>query len=280
MVSTSLNKLPFVLFQVKEGLYAVGAENVREIVILPKVVSLPNVPPEIRGVINLRGKVMPLIDLRTMLGLPSAAAELDGLIQLLSDREQDHHNWLKELEACVRERRPFKLARDPHACKFGVWYDRYQSDNSLLNMALKKMDDPHRIIHACADTILRLAECGDQDSALRLLAERRNQELAELSRLFDDSRKILREHHRELAVVLCRGKSRFAVSIDRVEAVECIPESDIEPMPAAMAGAGEKRPWRIGKRSKTNQTILLLDEDFFFSVEAVNAEFSRVVSTS
>ena len=80
-------------------------------------------PPEIRGVINLRGKVMQLIDLRVKLGLPSAKAEFDELIQLLHDREQDHHNWLTELEACVRERRPFKMAKDPHACKFGLWYD-------------------------------------------------------------------------------------------------------------------------------------------------------------
>ena len=102
MIHTSPNKLPFVIFQVKEGLYAVGSQNVREIVMLPKVVEVPNLPPEIRGVINLRGKVMPLIDLRVKLGLPSAKAELDELVQLLHDREKDHHNWLKELESCVR----------------------------------------------------------------------------------------------------------------------------------------------------------------------------------
>jgi purine-binding chemotaxis protein CheW len=94
--------------------------------------------PEIRGVINSRGKVIPLIDLRVKLGLPSANVELDELIQLLHDREQDHYNWLPELEACVRERRQFKLARDPHACKFGLWHDKFQTDNSLLKMALKK----------------------------------------------------------------------------------------------------------------------------------------------
>ena len=60
----SSTKLPFVLFQVKDGLYGVSSENVREIVMLPKVVGVPNLPPEIRGVINLRGKVMQLIVLR------------------------------------------------------------------------------------------------------------------------------------------------------------------------------------------------------------------------
>jgi purine-binding chemotaxis protein CheW len=255
----------------KEGFYAISSENVREIVILPAVVPVPNMPPEIRGVINLRGKVVPLIDLRLKLGLPSAKADLNDLIQLLRDREQDHHNWLTELEACVRERRPFKMARDPHACKFGLWYDKFQTDNSLLKMSLKKMNEPHQLIHAAADEVLRLVEAGDTAGATKLLALRRNRELAELSKLFEESRRILVEHHRELAVVLVRGEKRFAISIDQVEAVERIPEQNIEPLPGSMAGQTENHSWRIGKRIKTNQTILLLDETFLFSSDAIDS---------
>lgn len=48
----SATQLPFVLFQIQGGLYAVSAENVREIVQLPPVSIVPDLPPEIRGVIN------------------------------------------------------------------------------------------------------------------------------------------------------------------------------------------------------------------------------------
>ena len=246
------------------------SEHVREIVILPDVVAVPNVPPEIRGVINLRGKVMKLVDLRIKLGLPSAKSELEELIQLLHDREKDHHNWLTELETCVRERKSFRLARDPHACKFGLWYDRYQTDNSLLKMTLKKMDAPHQMIHAAADEALQMTEGGDHEGAVKLLAARRDKELAALVRLFDDARRILRENHRELAVVLTRGEKRFAISIDQVEAVERIPEEGIEPMSAALVEQGAGGHWQIGKRLKTNQTILLLDESLLGSASAIN----------
>jgi len=50
-----LNKLPYGLFQVNEGLYAVSSKNVREIIILTRVTSFTNVPPENCGVINLQG---------------------------------------------------------------------------------------------------------------------------------------------------------------------------------------------------------------------------------
>ena len=157
------------------------------------------------------------------------------------------------------------MARNPHACKFGLWYDKFQTYNNLLKMALKKMDEPHKIIHASADGILQMVEQGDMDGAEKLLAARRNGELAELSKLFEEARRILREHQRELVVVLNRGDKRFAISIDRVEAVERIPEEGIEPMPATMACRSELHQWRIGKRGKTSQTILLMDEDFLFS---------------
>jgi purine-binding chemotaxis protein CheW len=264
------SQLPFVIFRVKDGLYGVSSEDVREIVILPVVVGLPNQAAEIRGVINLRGKVLTLVDLRVKLGLPAAKVELGELIQLLHDRERDHHNWLAELEASVRERRTFSLARDPHACKFGLWYDRFQTDNNLLKMTLKKMDEPHQIIHATAGEVLRLAEGGSMEQANQLLAARRNGELAVLTRLFEDARRTLREGQRELAMVLnCRDK-RFAISIDQVEAVERIPEEGIEPMPPAMAGQSGQQHWRIGKRIKTSQTILLLDAAGLFAAGTQN----------
>jgi purine-binding chemotaxis protein CheW len=270
MKSAPSHKLPFVLFHVKESLYAVSSEHVDEIVVLPKVAGVPDLPSEIRGVINLRGKVIQVIDLRVKLGLPSAKTELDALVQLLHDREQDHRNWLGELEACVREHRPFKMARDPHACKFGLWFDKFQTDDRLLAMALKKMDAPHQTIHATADAVLQMAERGDMQGATELLAERRNNELARLMKLFEEARRVLRENYRELAVVLSRGDKSFAISIDRVEAVERIPEESVEPMPATMAGHAREHHWRLGQRAGTRQTILLFHEDFLLHSGAAN----------
>ena len=61
MIATRQTKLPFVIFQIKDGMYAVEAKNVREIVRLTQVTSVANTPPEIRGVSNLRGNLIRLI---------------------------------------------------------------------------------------------------------------------------------------------------------------------------------------------------------------------------
>lgn len=262
---TQHQNLPFLLFHIQEGLYAISSAVVREIAKIPQVVSVPAAPPEVRGVINLRGKVIKLIDLRVKLGLRPLRADLDVLVQLLKDREQDHRNWLAELEACMCERRPFKLTRDPHKCKFGLWYDQFKTMDKLLGMTLPAMDAPHKAIHATADTALSRAETGDFEGGMELIQQRRSQELAGLIKLFEESRRILSERQHEVAIVLARGEHRLAFSADMVESVEHIPQENVEPMPAMLAALDNGAGCRVAKRTKPSQTILILRDDFLFS---------------
>lgn len=237
---------------------------------VPQVTPVPNASPDVRGVMNLRGKIIELIDLRVKLGLAPFQAELGALIQLLREREQDHRDWLAELEACIHERRPFKLQRDPHKCKFGQWYDAYRTEDRLLRMTLPSMDEPHKAIHATAEEALHRAERGDTEGALELVASRRNRELAALVKLFAESRRILADGSRELAVVLSRGADHLAFSADLVEEVERIPEERIEPMPVSLTGLSGGLCSRIGRRLNSDQTVLVVNEDLLFSPGKLN----------
>jgi purine-binding chemotaxis protein CheW len=53
--------------------YAIPVLKVREIIRLTSITPLPQMPEFIRGVLNLRGKIIPVIDLRRRLGLPESA---------------------------------------------------------------------------------------------------------------------------------------------------------------------------------------------------------------
>jgi purine-binding chemotaxis protein CheW len=50
--------------------YAVETRHIREVLPLPRVVPLPCVPSFIRGIINIRGRIVCLLDLKSILGLP------------------------------------------------------------------------------------------------------------------------------------------------------------------------------------------------------------------
>ena len=61
-----------VVFQLGAELYGVEISRVHEIIRLQTVTRVPRAPSFVEGVINLRGKVIPVVDLRRRFGLPSA----------------------------------------------------------------------------------------------------------------------------------------------------------------------------------------------------------------
>lgn len=64
-------ELHLVTFDLGAEAYAVPIAMVREIVRVGDLTRVPNAPPHIRGVMNLRGRVLPVVELRTRLGLPA-----------------------------------------------------------------------------------------------------------------------------------------------------------------------------------------------------------------
>jgi purine-binding chemotaxis protein CheW len=62
----------FVVFELGAELYAVDIARVHEIIRLQSITRVPRSPAYVEGVINLRGKVIPVVDLRRRFGLPVA----------------------------------------------------------------------------------------------------------------------------------------------------------------------------------------------------------------
>ena len=67
----------FVGFEIDGQEYAFRIEQIQEIVILQKVTSVPHAPDFCEGVTNLRGSIIPIINLRKLLGLQPRAADAE-----------------------------------------------------------------------------------------------------------------------------------------------------------------------------------------------------------
>jgi purine-binding chemotaxis protein CheW len=59
----SLNARQYLTFHIGNEIYGVEVNNVREVIEYEHVYKIPTVPSFIRGVINLRGEVVPVVDL-------------------------------------------------------------------------------------------------------------------------------------------------------------------------------------------------------------------------
>jgi purine-binding chemotaxis protein CheW len=90
--------------------YALAVANVREVTEVPSITPVPGAPPAVLGLWNLRGDVLPAIDLATLLDLSSAessrilVAEEDGVrAGLLVESVADVAALPPQLEAAESE---------------------------------------------------------------------------------------------------------------------------------------------------------------------------------
>jgi purine-binding chemotaxis protein CheW len=64
----------YLTFNLDAESYGIDVLKVREIIRLAAITAVPQMPAHIRGVINLRGKIIPVMDLRVRFGLSPAAS--------------------------------------------------------------------------------------------------------------------------------------------------------------------------------------------------------------
>lgn len=80
--------LQVVIFRLASGSYAVDIAAVREIIRPQPITVVPQAPPFVVGVINLRSSIVPVLDLRSRCGLPPAEPTKDSRVVVVQVNEQ------------------------------------------------------------------------------------------------------------------------------------------------------------------------------------------------
>lgn len=78
-----------VVFDLAEEAYGVDIGTVREIIRMQDVTSVPHRPDYVSGVINLRGRITPVVDLRKRFDLPQAETTRDSRIVVVDIDGED-----------------------------------------------------------------------------------------------------------------------------------------------------------------------------------------------
>ena len=254
-LTPSLSNDNWVIFKIEKNLWALSGMCVQEMLLVPSINKVPELPAYFRGVMNLRGRVIPVVDMRIFLGLSS---NVEGMRTMMAARKQDHINWITELKASVTEKRPFKLTTDPHKCKFGLWYDSYQPDSLLLSALLRQFDAPHKAIHAVGSTVNQCCAQQHYDQALTLIEQTWDNELQNMVRLFDQLSTSLEEAMREIIIVIKTTDRYVGLAVDSVLGVETL--TDIAPPPSILESEEIQYLSNVA-HSKDGSQVFLLDEN-------------------
>ena len=201
--------------------YAVNCDCIDSIFQLEQeVTELPDAGREIVGVINLRGTVLPLVDMRALFGLQTLEDDLSTFEAMLRNYQQAHVNWVMELKSCLKEDRKFTLPTDPHACAFGKWYDNFKSNDMMITSTLAKIDEPHRKLHESAQRCFSLKDEGlGWDALEKILDEEVMPYSKQIVSLLAATIANYRASFRKICVAVTNGRSSIGMLTDSVHTV-------------------------------------------------------------
>ncbi len=93
----------FLTFTLAEEIFAVDIIKVQEVLEYTEMTRIPQMPTFMRGVINLRGHVVPVIDMRLKFGMPPAERTINTCIIILEVETEDQKLVLGAMGDSVRE---------------------------------------------------------------------------------------------------------------------------------------------------------------------------------
>ncbi|QSX06022.1 chemotaxis protein CheW [Sedimentibacter sp. zth1] len=264
--------LPWILFEVNKNTYAVNSENVISIIkMTDEIISVPDIQNYIRGVIDLRGSIIPLIDLKIVFGEKSYDEIIADYKSMINIRKKEHTAWVNELENCIINSNEFTLCTDAHECNLGKWYYNYKPQNNSLQYHMKKLEEPHEKLHSYAleyNNILKNIKLVNKQEKIDAIFKEIKEELyPQIISLLDESIDTMKLNLKEMIVVLEYNNFKAGIIVDKVSSIENI-ENSFEQGDMDDLYYNTKYVTGIGKSEKSKKSVMKINLDNILSKAA------------
>src|SRR5512143_3952680 len=93
----------YLTFKLDQELYAVDIAKVREVLDFAAVTKVPRTPDFMRGVINLRGTVVPVVDMKLKFGMPRTEQDVNTCVIIVEATVDGSTTVLGALADSVQE---------------------------------------------------------------------------------------------------------------------------------------------------------------------------------
>jgi len=116
-VSTITETVQYLTFKLSDEIFALDVAKVREILEFTSITKVPQTPEFMRGVINLRGSVVPVIDLRLKFGMEATEQTINTCIIVVEVSLEGDTTILGALADSVQEvveMEPDQIEPAPH----------------------------------------------------------------------------------------------------------------------------------------------------------------------
>ena len=145
----------FVTFKLNDEIYAINVFKTREILEVPDITRVPGMPDMIRGVINIRGEVVPVLDLKLKFGESKTEYGQDTAIIVTEIEKDEDSVSVGLLVDAAKEVVTLEAEQIEPSPKMGVFIDNSfilgmgkieESFIILLNIDMILSDDELKVI--------------------------------------------------------------------------------------------------------------------------------------
>ena len=102
-VLKTLERRTYLTFQLEDEIFAVDVQNVHEVLEFTTVTKIPGVPDFVRGIINLRGGVVPVVDLRLKFSMSETVKTQGTCVIVLDIGTGENKTMIGALADSVKE---------------------------------------------------------------------------------------------------------------------------------------------------------------------------------
>ena len=109
----------YLTFYLGDEQYGIAIDKIKEIIAMMKVTNVPKTPPFMRGVINLRGSIIPIVDTRQRFGMEAREEDMHTAI-IIVEVDKVNIGFIVDRVEEVSSIDPANLSEPP---KFGSHVD-------------------------------------------------------------------------------------------------------------------------------------------------------------
>jgi purine-binding chemotaxis protein CheW len=237
--------------------FAFHMDRVREILRVERPSEVPGTPKHVLGVLTVRGNILPVIDLRLLLGLSSLESEVVAEAADLSARFKA---WLAAAGETVRSGAGKLEASGAETVR--KWMAECNTSSQALMEVLSKMRTANdRLLRG----VLQAQSLADSEpaKAREYFQQEVEASAQQVIKLLDEFQTSVKENIREdqrLIVVQAHG-SLLALLVDKVREVLNMPKRQIDPPPQNLSETRNVELSGIAKLENGKRLIMLLDAD-------------------
>ncbi len=259
-----LEEKHLVSFKIAKEEYAFDIDKVREILRVTDITTVPNASPYVRGLFTVRNQLLPVLDLRVLLGVENYLSER---LKKVDDMTLETEKWESVLKNAIESGTEFTGNKDIKKSSFEIWFKKFDTSSDIIQANTKKLQKLHIDLFEYINKFYEKQDFASEQS--QLFFKKSIAPLIEnILKIFSDLKLSLKTHISEdqRILVVETGSTNIGYLVDDVNEVIRIPKSVIDETPG-IASSKQKELQGVAKLDKGERLIMIINENTLVTVE-------------